>query len=1008
VLIRISVAFVLFFCLASAFGQPSAPNTQLPSGISGDSTLVRMRGHVPAFTRGALDLGPLEADALLTNVVVLLSRTSEQEQELEEFLRGLQDPASQIYRQWLSPEEFGERFGARDSDIQTVTAWLCSYGLKVTASRSKTFIEVEGNAAQVSAVFHTEFHSFDLNGHTVYSIVEEPRLPSAIRPLVKSISGLSQTLDSPEYSSPSQDQSNSRTHSEETLTNGNHIIAPGDFATIFDVNRAYSAGYNGAGRTIAIVGRSRVNNADIENFAAYTNLSLRDPIVVLPPGSVDPGQTGDTNQGEATLDVERASSVAAGATVSLVIDAQSNGGIGRPLRYVIDNKAADIMTMSFGACELNASESNVDFYSALFSQGAAEGITTFVSSGDSGAAACDAHNMPAPATQAASINFYCASPDVTCVGGTQLNDSATPSIYWSTTNSTNRASAFGYIPEGAFNVPVAGNGTFQIFAGGGGSSMYITKPSWQAGLNVPQDGHRDVPDIAFPSSSHDGYLFCYTPSGFPCVPNAQGVTFVTSTAGTSAAAPSMAGIQALIDQAEGGPVGNINPRIYALASSMAGSVFHDVTVASSGVTNCTLDVPSLCNNSTPSTNALTGGLPGYSVGPGYDLVTGWGSLDVYNLLISWSSAPSLAQPTVNLVLPETVISTAQSIKFSVSITGTGPTPTGTVQFVVDGNPLQRPVSLNSGVATSQPYMTGLIQVHNVAAVYSGDAYYAPASSATLPFTVNTPVAPVFTVSATPISILAAGASGTSTITVSPLNGFNGTVSFTCAGFGGFSAASCNFTPSTLNVNGSPGSVTLSLTAAKPSLKRISVEQHYSPVFRSDEPLSWGKAVLALLCFCVTRRGRGRRGYSLLMFVLLAAGLGFNTGCSRTSPTITITSAVNPATTGEPVTFTAAMAAGSDTAPTGKVQFLSNGVTIGKAQALTNGVATLSQTFTTAGSFAITAQYFGSSSYATALSTPLTETVGYKNPGAVPGTYTILVEATSGSLSQTVPVQVTVQ
>ncbi len=119
--------------------------------------------------------------------------------------------------------------------------------------------------------------------------------------------------------------------------------------------------------------------------------------------------------------------------------------------------------------------------------------------------------------------------------------------------------------------------------------------------------------------------------------------------GTSASAPSFAGIVALLNQKTGSANGNLNPRLYTLARTTSG-VFHDVTVSSSDVSGCTLSVPSLCNNTTPGPSGLSGGLSGYLVGNGYDLATGLGSVDAANFVAHWSgNAASVNLDQVGLV-----------------------------------------------------------------------------------------------------------------------------------------------------------------------------------------------------------------------------------------------------------------------------------------------------------------------------------------------------------------------
>ena len=170
----------------------------------------------------------------------------------------------------------------------------------------------------------------------------------------------------------------------------------------------------------------------------------------------------------------------------------------------ITNLLDPIETISFGGCESqNGGQSDVLYVDNLASTAAAEGITTIVSSGDSGAAGCDTSFAKAPATQIASINFICSSTYVTCVGGTEFNDTANPSTYWSSSNSSALVSALSYIPEGGWNEPSStdpntGVVSYAPASSGGGVSLYVAKPTWQTGTGVPSGSFRLVPDVSFP------------------------------------------------------------------------------------------------------------------------------------------------------------------------------------------------------------------------------------------------------------------------------------------------------------------------------------------------------------------------------------------------------------------------------------------------------------------------------------------------------------------------------
>ncbi len=184
----------------------------------------------------------------------------------------------------------------------------------------------------------------------------------------------------------------------------------------------------------------------------------------------------------------------------------------------------------------------------------------------------------------------------------------------------------GYIPEGAWNESTSTS----VAATGGGVSTVIATPSWQTGTGVPSArAGRYTPDVSFSASGHDGYFACMAAiSGAGCVTSGGSFGFIIFS-GTSAAAPGMAGVAALLDQKFGSPRGNLNPQLYPLAASVP-TAFHDATVSSSGVSGCGVNTASMCNNSIPNASG-SGVEAGFLLNTGYDEATGLGSLDVESL-----------------------------------------------------------------------------------------------------------------------------------------------------------------------------------------------------------------------------------------------------------------------------------------------------------------------------------------------------------------------------------------
>jgi uncharacterized repeat protein (TIGR01451 family) len=540
----------------------------------------------------------------------------EQQAALEQLLAAQQDSSSPDYHRWLTPEQFGDRFGLSQQDIREVTAWLQSQGFAISGTaRSRNSITFSGTAAQVQAAFHTEIHRYEVDGEIHYANAFDPSVPAAIASIVSDIWGLADFYLKPSIR-PRRVVSGTGLTPDFTYSGGQHFLAPDDFATIYDLHALYNRGIDGTGQTIVIVGATPINLSDIQTFRASFGLSTTVP--TMTPVQPAPTSVNKSYAEEADLDVELAGAVAKNANIIYVY----SNNVFTAVQYAITNNLGPIVSMSFGGCESQSSAFNST--QSLAQQANSEGITWLASSGDSGAAGCD-WNPSSPVTIATlglAVNFPASIPEVTAVGGTEFNEGT--GSYWSASNNANLGSAVGYIPETAWNDTSYGKG---ILSSGGGVSIIYSKPTWQTGPGVPANAFRNLPDIALSASAdHDGYRFC---TNGDCVGGGFDVG-----GGTSASAPSFAGVLALVEhyQVSNGlqsspGLGNINKALYQLAQS-APSAFHDITTGNN-IVPCQIGTP----------NCTTGSM-GYSTGVGYDQVTGLGSVDGYNLATQWSASSS--------------------------------------------------------------------------------------------------------------------------------------------------------------------------------------------------------------------------------------------------------------------------------------------------------------------------------------------------------------------------------
>lgn len=724
------------------------PLSAQPGRITGpidDSRTAAIPGHLNPRALAGTDRGQVEAAFPLNDLVITLKPSDEQQAALEAFLASQQDPASSDFHNWLTPVQFAERFGPTRSDLDKIAAWLEAQGFTVPAiatgnfAASRNWIAFRGTAEVAQRAFGVEIHRYLVAGQSHFATATEPRVPAAFAGLIAGFRGLDDFLPQAPHA---------KVHAAYTSGSGNHYLAPDDAATIYNFNTLYKNGFDGTGQTVAVIGQSAVNLSDIDNFRSIFNLPKNDPRLVTVPNLAVPGiVSGDVI--ESDLDLEWAGAVAKSASVIFVYSTN----VFNALQYAVTDNLAPVISSSYGTCETGASAEGTVLRS-IAQQANAQGITLLSASGDTGAFGCDASSATV-ATDGVSVTLPASIPEVTAVGGTQFNEGS--GTYWSTSNNANDGSALSYIPEAGWNETANGGG---LGASGGGASTLFSKPAWQAGPGVPADGARDVPDVAMEAGAdHDGVIIC---TGGGCANGlfgGNGSTGASVVGGTSVATPVLAGIVALLNhyQVKTGALskaglGNINPTLYPLAQNY-GDAFHDVTTGNSVVP---------CRAGTAG--CATGSF-GYQAGPGYDQVTGLGSVNAYALVTDWSliKAAPLALSSVT-ASPSSV---AGGATVTITATLTAAAPSGGVTVTLSGGTSALPLPASIVVPAGQ-FSAGV----NVIAgnVTASTAITVTAKYSSVVKTASVTIVPVVLPSLSSVSVspasVAGGSSATLTVTLS--------------------------------------------------------------------------------------------------------------------------------------------------------------------------------------------------------------------------------------------------
>ncbi len=620
-----------------------------------DSPFVLTGQTVPLASHARL-LGAASAQQPLKLSIGLHLRN---QQELQTLLSDMYNPQSPSYHHFLTPQQFAGEFGPTAEQQQQVLDYLHQAGLHITHVASKgLLIDASATVAQAEAAFQVAIKTYQVGAHVFYANAAPPAIPGALAPVIASIGGLDNSVQMhPLYQlvkpRPGKPKPGVGTGLHPTLTQPH--AGPGGGYTPADLNGAYDAtpllqaGIQGANQTIAVFELDGYPSSDVTQYFQTYNLGSPSITNVL----VD-GFDGSAGQGaiEVDLDIEVVAAMAPKAAQIVYEGPNTTQGVNDTYNQIVTDNKAQITTISWGECEAQSGNAELQTLDNILSQGAAEGIAMYAASGDSGAYDCNDTSL--------AVDSPAGDPNITGVGGTnlQLNNGAYGSeSVWSNPSDTQRS------PQGA--------------GGGGGISSFFKQPSWQTGPGVQNqysNGDREVPDVSADADPASGYSTYCTAAASGC-PSSGWITV----GGTSAAAPLWAGSTALINaylqQQQKSRMGFANPVLYGLQNAQQPfPPFHDVTSGTN------LFYPATAN---------------------YDEASGWGSPDIYNIARDVAGGISPPPPTPTPLPTPTATATPSPT----DTTTPTPSPTDTTTPTPSPTDTTTPVPSPTDTTTPQPTPT---------------------------------------------------------------------------------------------------------------------------------------------------------------------------------------------------------------------------------------------------------------------------------------------------------------
>ncbi|MGT0248642.1 S53 family peptidase [Burkholderia pyrrocinia] len=531
--------------------------------------------HTKAFLTGPQLMARSAAPSLelaageTTDVVVSLKLRNAA--QLKQLARDVNRPGSAHYRQYLTHEQFVASYAPTDAQVKSVVDYLRKSGfVNIEVAPNRLLVSARGTAGTVKTAFNTSLVHFEYAGRSGFANASTAQVPSALGNIVGSVLGLQNVA----RARPMLRIGNvAKPQALAAGTATGHY--PKEFPGLYNATGVPTA----AGVTVGIITIGGVSQTlqDLKQFTSSNGYGTVSTQTVKTNGTGTSGSYSDDQDGQGEWDLDSQSIVgSAGGQVGKLVfymadlNASGNTGLTQAFNRAVSDNTAKVINVSLGWCETDANaDGTLDAEEQIFTTAAAQGQTFSVSSGDEGVYECNNRGYPDGSNY--TVSWPASSPHVLAIGGTTLY--------------TTSAGAFSN--ETVWNEGLDGNG--KLWATGGGVSTILPAPSWQSGSS------RQLPDVSFDAAQSTGaYIYNYGQ--------------LQQIGGTSLAAPIFTGFWARLLAANGTGLGFPAGNLYRAIPSNRSLVRYDVVSGNNGYQGY-----------------------GYTAGTGWDLTTGFGSLNIANL-----------------------------------------------------------------------------------------------------------------------------------------------------------------------------------------------------------------------------------------------------------------------------------------------------------------------------------------------------------------------------------------